>query len=58
MGGDFRERLRNDLFGRRFTEERVKYDGNRVDGIVDEVESRRRLSPGTFSLSIRRSFGD
>lgn len=47
-----------DLFGRRFTEERVKYDGNRVDGIVDEVESRRRLSPGTFSLSIRRSFGD
>lgn len=47
-----------DLFGRDFTETRVKYDGSRVDGGIDEVEQRQRRSPGTVSLSFRWSAGD
>lgn len=58
LGNGWRLRAEaTDLFGRKFTETRVKY-ADRANGVVDETEQRRRLSPGTVSLSFRWSAGD
>lgn len=46
-----------DLFGRRFDEVRTKFDGSRADSDLEEVERRRRVSPGTLMVSIRRTVG-
>lgn len=46
-----------DLFGRDFQETRDRYDGTRVDAQGREIEQRRRVAPGYFSLSFRRSMG-
>src|SRR3546814_3928930 len=35
-----------DLFGRGFSERREKYDGTRADGVIEEIETRRRRTPG------------
>lgn len=47
-----------DLYGRDFTRSRDRYDGARSQSTLDERETRRRTTPGTFSLSLRREFGD
>lgn len=46
-----------DLFGRDFEETRDRYDGTRVDYAGREIEQRRRVTPGYFSLTFRRSMG-
>jgi hypothetical protein len=46
-----------DLFGRGFSERREQYDGTRADGAIEEIETRRRRTPGVVSLTIRRSVG-
>jgi len=46
-----------DLFGRDFREQRWNWDDTRADGPVADTELRKRLSPGTVSLTIRRSVG-
>lgn len=46
-----------DLFGRGFSERREEYDGIRADGAIEEIETRRRRTPGVVSLTIRRSVG-
>lgn len=46
-----------DLFGREFRETRNKYQGTRADGTIRETERRQRTSPGTISVTIRRSIG-
>jgi hypothetical protein len=46
-----------DLFGRDFTEARYKYDGPRSTYPVEEIERRKRATPGYFSLTFRRSMG-
>lgn len=46
-----------DLFGRDFIETRRKYDGPRSTATLDEVERRRRRTPGVVSVTLRRSFG-
>jgi hypothetical protein len=47
-----------DLFGRDFAENRDKYDGPRSTYPIGEIERRRRVTPGYFSLTFRRSMGD
>jgi hypothetical protein len=47
-----------DLFGRDFAENRDKYDGPRSTYPIGEIERRRRVTPGYFSLVFRRSMGD
>lgn len=47
-----------DLFGRDFASTRYKYDGPRSSVPLEEIETRRRTTPGYFSLSFRRSMGD
>jgi outer membrane receptor protein involved in Fe transport len=46
-----------DLFGRAFEERREKYDGPRSISPVEEIERRRRETPGYVSLTLRRSMG-
>jgi hypothetical protein len=46
-----------DLFGRGFDETREKYDGPRSVERLEEIERRRRRSPGFVSLTFRRSTG-
>src|SRR5690606_2774614 len=46
-----------DLFGRDFNERRENYDGTRADGAIEQIETRRRRTPGVVSLTIRRSVG-
>jgi outer membrane receptor protein involved in Fe transport len=46
-----------DLFGRGFDETREKYDGPRSTEPLEEIERRRRRSPGYVSLAFRRSTG-
>jgi hypothetical protein len=46
-----------DLFGRGFDETREKFDGRRSIEPLEEMERRRRHSPGFVSLSFRRSTG-
>lgn len=46
-----------DLFGRDFIESRDKYDGPRSTYPVEEIERRKRVAPGYFSLTFRRSMG-
>jgi hypothetical protein len=46
-----------DLFGRGFRETREKYDGPRSIVPLEEIERRRRRSPGFVSLTFRRSVG-
>lgn len=46
-----------DLFGRDFNERRENHDGTRADGAIEQVETRRRRTPGVVSLTIRRSVG-
>ena len=58
IGERWRWRLEaSDLGGRAFRERREQYDGPRHLGTVDEVETRHRRAPGTFSLTVRRSTG-
>lgn len=47
-----------DLFGRDFSEHREKYDGPRSTAPFAEIERRKRVSPGYFSLTFRRDMGD
>ena len=47
-----------DLFGRDFSEDRDKYDGPRSTYPIAEIERRKRVTPGYFSLTFRRSMGD
>lgn len=47
-----------DLFGRDFAESRYKYDGPRSTYPLAEIERRKRVTPGYFSLVFRRSMGD
>jgi hypothetical protein len=42
-----------DLFGRGFSETREKYDGPRSTEPLEEIERRRRRSPGFVSLTFR-----
>jgi hypothetical protein len=42
-----------DLFGRGFKETREKYDGPRSTEPLEEIERRRRRSPGFVSLTFR-----
>ena len=46
-----------DLFGRDFEEYREDYAGTRASGAVDERTLRQRRTPGTISVTIRRSTG-
>jgi hypothetical protein len=46
-----------DLFGRGFSETKEKYDGPRSTEPLEEIERRRRRSPGFVSLTFRRSVG-
>lgn len=46
-----------DLFGRDFEESRVDYAGTRATGNIDEYTLRQRRTPGTISVTIRRSTG-
>ncbi|WP_188444690.1 TonB-dependent receptor plug domain-containing protein [Pseudoxanthomonas indica] len=46
-----------DLFGRGFREEREKWEGTRADGASNEVELRKRVSPGFVGVTVRRSVG-
>jgi len=46
-----------DLFGRDFREERQKWDGTRAEGDSNEVELRKRVSPGFVGVTVRRSVG-
>jgi hypothetical protein len=58
LGAHWRVRAEaTDLFGRDFTETREKYDAPRADTPADEVERRRRTTPGQVSLTFRRSLG-
>ena len=58
FGDGWRLRLEaTDLLGRVFTQTRTKFDGSRADSDLEEVERRRRVSPGTLMVSIRRTVG-
>ena len=58
MGEHWRLRAEvTDLFGRDFREQRWNWDDTRADGPVTDTELRKRVSPGTVSLTIRRSVG-
>ncbi len=46
-----------DLFGRGFRDDRDKYDGPRSQVPLEERETRRRRTPGTFEVTLRREFG-
>lgn len=46
-----------DLFGRDFRETRDDYAGTRAGGVIDERTLRERRTPGTISVTIRRSTG-
>ncbi|HET8900237.1 MAG TPA: TonB-dependent receptor [Rhodanobacteraceae bacterium] len=46
-----------DLFGRRFSDVREKFDGIRGAAPAASIERRNRRSPGTFSVVLRRDFG-
>ncbi len=46
-----------DPFGRTFRERREIHDGPRSTSPLDEIETRRRDSPGYVSVSLRRSMG-
>jgi hypothetical protein len=54
MGARWRVRAEaTDLFGRGFSETREKYDGPRSIQPLQEIERRRRRSPGFVSLTFR-----
>ena len=58
VGAHWRVRAEaTDLFGRGFSETREKYDGPRSVEPLEEIERRRRRSPGYVSLTFRRSVG-
>jgi hypothetical protein len=58
LGTQWRVRAEaTDLFGRGFRETREKYDGPRSIVPLEEIERRRRRSPGFVSLTFRRSVG-
>lgn len=58
LGDHWRMRAEaTDLFGRGFEETREKYDGPRSTGAIEEIERRKRTTPGYFSLTFRRSMG-
>lgn len=58
MGEHWRLRAEvTDLFGRDFREQRWNWDDTRANGPVSDTELRKRVSPGTVSLTIRRSVG-
>ena len=58
MGDQWRLRAEaTDLFGRDFHETRDKYDGPRLNGVLEEIERRERRSPGYVTLTLRRSMG-
>jgi hypothetical protein len=46
-----------DLFGRDFREARDDYAGTRASGILEQRTLRERRTPGTISVTIRRSTG-
>lgn len=46
-----------DLFGRDFEQTRERYDGPRSISALEEIEQRRRRSPGYVSLTLRHSMG-
>lgn len=59
LGEHWRLRVEaTDLAGRRFTERRENYSGPRSPTSLEELETRNRLSPGSFSLVLRRSTSD
>ncbi len=47
-----------DLFGRRFHDDRSKYDGPRSTSPLREIERRTRVTPGYVSLTFRYSMGN
>lgn len=58
LAGGWRLRAEaRDLFGRRFTEERAKYDGPRSLVPLDEREIRSHRTPGQVLVTVRRSIG-
>ena len=46
-----------DLFGRDFEQTRERHDGPRSPSTLEEIEQRRRRSPGYVSLTLRHSMG-
>lgn len=58
LAGGWRIRAEaRDLFGRRFSEARDKYDGPRAQVPLDERETRSHRTPGQVLVTIRRSVG-
>jgi hypothetical protein len=58
-GSAWRWRLEaTDVFGRDFTETRVRYVGARGTSAVEEIEWRNRVSPGLLKITLRRTFGN
>ncbi|HRN61396.1 MAG TPA: TonB-dependent receptor [Luteimonas sp.] len=58
LGGGWRVRAEmRDLFGRRFSEARDKYDGLRAQVPLDERETRSHRTPGQVLVTLRRSVG-
>ncbi len=59
LGSRWRMRFEaTDLFGRGFRQTRRKYAGPRSTSALDEIERRRRTSPGYVILTFRYSPGD
>lgn len=58
LAGGWRVRAEaRDLLGRRFTEQRAKYDGPRSLVPLDEYELRSHRTPGQVLVTIRRNLG-